>query len=348
MSIRFWKTAAWTGVKRSGTPKDRSRVPACCLHAQCRAIGGQAVMDGVMMRNGPHYGLAVRLANGKICAERLEWVTLMDRPWLRLPFIRGFPILIETMVNGIHAFNRSVALYEQRATYRSSPWQLAWSLALAIILAMGLFVIAPHLLSLGMHLLGIGGDLEGMSFHIWDGFFKCAIFITYVWLISFLPDIRKVFEYHGAEHKTVRAWETEQLVSARAAMHMSRLHPRCGTTFLLFVICLSIFLQALLVPLLFAIWTPASALVKHGVTIIFKLLLVVPISAAAYELIRFGSSMPEGLLSDILLWPGLMLQRLTTREPSGEQLEVAVIALFTALGPEATEDIQTADYELRQ
>lgn len=312
--------------------------------AACPPVGGQAVMDGVMMRNGDVYGLAVRMADGSIHAQRLPWRFLTRSAFARLPFIRGFPILLETLVNGIQALNRSLILSEASTGDAEdlSPWQLALGVVMALLMALALFVLAPHILSLAMLAFGLGGDVEGFSFHLWDGFYKCAIFIIYIWLISFIPDIRKFFEYHGAEHKTIHAFETGESVNSHLAWYSSRLHPRCGTTFLLFVICVSIILQALLVPLLLKVWMPEGMWAKHALAIFYKLLLVPPISAISYELIRFAASLPPGFLSIILQSPGLFLQRLTTREPDQAQLEVAIVALAEALGRDG--DVEAVKY----
>ncbi|MBD5641755.1 MAG: DUF1385 domain-containing protein [Desulfovibrio sp.] len=301
-------------------------------------------MDGVMMRNGDMYGLAVRLANGEIYAQRLPWKTCLRRSWLKTPFIRGFPILLETLINGIHAINRSVAISEGEKPADTGALSLLSSFILAILMAIGLFVAAPHFLSLLMHVFNLGGDVEGLSFHLWDGFYKCAIFIGYIWLISFVPDIRRVFEYHGAEHKTIHAWETGEALDAGHAFAMSRLHPRCGTTFLLFVISISIILQALLLPLILSLWTPATYIGKHVFSIMVKLALVIPISAVAYELIRFAGTPSQGILAQALQAPGLALQRLTTREPSMAQIEVAIVALAEALESEEAENVLATPY----
>ena len=315
-----------------------------CLTSDCPAVGGQAVMEGVMMRNGDTYGLAVRRPDGVIRAQRLPWFSLTRRAWLKKPFVRGFPILLETLVNGIQALNRSVEAAAQSEEEELSGWHLALSLGLALVMAIALFVVAPHLLSLVMLWLHLGGDVEGLSFHLWDGFFKCCIFMGYIRLISYVPDIRRVFQYHGAEHKTIHAFEAGGEVSAASAAGMSRLHPRCGTTFLLFVICISIILHAVLVPLLLMIHTPQNMVAKHALTISFKLLLMAPISALAYELIRYAARLPDGFWATLLRAPGLALQRLTTYEPDAAQLDVAVVALREALGPDAGAGIRTAPY----
>lgn len=293
-------------------------------------MGGQAVLEGVMLRHGDIYGLAIRTPDGEIFRRRLPWRSLIARHWLALPLVRGFPILVETLVNGIHAFNISARVSENDAPDR--PWQLLVSVCLAILMAVGLFVIAPHILSILMMALGLGGDVEGLSFHIWDGFYKCSIFILYLWLISWVPEIRRVFEYHGAEHKTIHAWEKG--LNRAEAPAMSRLHPRCGTTFFLFVVCISILVQAIVVPLMLKLWAPASMPAKHFYSLGIKFALIIPISGMAFELIRYAASLRPGLLADILQFPGLALQKLTTREPDAGQMEVAWAALEQAVANE--------------
>ena len=302
-------------------------------------------MEGIMMRHGASYGLAVRCPDGSIHTRRLPWFSLTRRAWLKKPFVRGFPVLLETLVNGIKALNRSVEMAAQGEGEELSARELLLSLALAVFMVVGLFVVTPHLLSLLMLWLGLGGDVEGLSFHIWDGVFKTGIFMAYIWLIAWVPDIHRVFQYHGAEHKTIHAFESGGEVSPASAARMSCLHPRCGTTFLLFVICISIVLHAALVPLLLLAWTPNGLFAKHALTVLFKLGLIVPISALAYELIRYAARLPEGPLAHVLRAPGLTLQRLTTREPDTAQLEVAVAALREALGEDAPERVQSAVHD---
>lgn len=301
--------------------------------AACHTIGGQAIMEGIMMRNFNQYALAVRDPDGHIHSECHPWRSLSRGRWLGLPFLRGFPILLETMWNGIGALNRSVELAGGESA-PASRWQAFLSIFLAILFALALFVIAPHLLSLAMLMLGLGGDVDGLDFHLWDGFFKTVIFICYIWLISLIPDIRRVFEYHGAEHKTIHAYEQDRLDNLANVAAMSRMHPRCGTTFLLFVIVLSIILQALAVPFFIRVASFEGIMATHAATLAFKLLLVAPISALAYELIRYAARLPEGIVSFFLQAPGLALQRLTTREPARDQLEVAVRALSLATRPD--------------
>ncbi|MDR0238673.1 MAG: DUF1385 domain-containing protein [Deltaproteobacteria bacterium] len=311
-------------------------------------VGGQAVMEGVMMRHGSAYALAVRHPDGTIVAERRPWFSLTRSPLLSKPFVRGFPILIETLVNGIKALNRSAQQGAEGTGDEIQGWQLVLTLFLALALAIGLFVVTPHLMSIGMNWLKLGGGVEGLSFHLWDGLFKFLIFIGYIFCISFVPDIRRVFQYHGAEHKVIRAFEADGEITAGEAARHSRLHPRCGTTFLLFVLSISIILHAVLVPLLFVFWTPEGAVVKHAATILFKLLLMIPISALAYELIRYAAGLGDTWIGTVLRAPGMLLQMLTTYEPDQEQIEVAVVALAEALGEEAPERLRAPIYQPMQ
>ncbi|MDL2266900.1 DUF1385 domain-containing protein [Desulfovibrio sp. OttesenSCG-928-G15] len=303
-------------------------------------------MEGIMMRNGDVLALAVRKPDASIVAVTRPWATLFKSELARLRWVRGFPVLIETMINGIKALNLSAELAAEAEGEPIKPWQLAVTLAIAVGLAMLLFVVVPHLLTIGLNMLSISGGVEGLSFHLWDGLLKFAMFIGYIACISFVPDIRRVFEYHGAEHKTIAAYENgENPVSTVSARKYSRLHPRCGTTFLLFVLSISILLHALTVPLLMLIWTPENVVLKHGAIIVFKLLLMAPISAIAYEAIRSAAKLENPVLGAALRGPGLLLQTMTTREPDDAQLEVGLVALKEALGEHADAIISTPTYE---
>ncbi len=322
---------------------------AACPQSPQAMVGGQALMEGVMMRNGDRLAIAVRRPAGDIVAECRSWFSIKRGPVLKRPWIKGFIVLVETLVNGIKALNRSAVFAAETKDGESGDlksWQLLLTMGVAIVFAVGLFVVLPHLFSLFMQWIGVSGGVEGLSFHIWDGLFKFCIFLGYILAISFLPDIRRVFQYHGAEHKVIHAFESKGTITPTTAALNSRLHPRCGTTFLLFVLSISIIVHAIAVPLLFKIWTPDNAVLKHVVALLFKLALIIPISSAAYELIRFAARLKDGLAADILRMPGLVLQRLTTYEPDESQLEVAIVALREALGAEAPESLVAPAYTL--
>ncbi len=298
-------------------------------------VGGQAVIGGVLMRNGGISSLAVRQPSGKITVECKGWRTVGSKRLHSMRFIRGFPILVETLVNGIRALNRSAELSSDGSEEHMTQWQIISTLLIAFGLVVLFFVAAPHILACGMEYLGMGGGMKSFTFHAWDGIFKFLIFFAYLACISFLPDIRSVFQYHGAEHKSIHAFEQPGNVTLEKARSASRLHPRCGTTFMLFVLCTAIALHSVLVPALLLAWDPSSVWLSHIAVLIFKIALIVPVSAFAYELIRASASMKKGMLRTLLSGPGLLLQLLTTREPEDSHLEVALAALRGALGEDS-------------
>lgn len=272
-------------------------------------------MEGVMMRNGGVYVLAVRTADGNISVKNRPWFSLTRSELLKRPLLRGFPTLIETLASGIKALNLSAERSTEGTGEKLKDWQLVLTLIVSLLFAVGLFVVVPHLLSIIMNWVGLGGGVEGFSFHIWDGLSKFLISIGYTMGIALLPDIRRVFCYYGIGHKTVHTCESGDTVMPESAIRFSRLHPCCDTTFLLFVMSIVILLCTVLVPLLLLVWTPDSAVTKHLFTITSKLLPMVPISALSCELIRYAACLGDGFWGRIFRVLGMFLQLLTTREP---------------------------------
>lgn len=304
-----------------------------------QTVGGQAVIEGVMMRAKDMLAIAVRRPDGVIKVELRPWFSLTKHPLLKKPFLRGFPVLLETLVNGIKALNfsaeQSVPDDEQEEGKGLSTWHLVLTMVVALGFALGLFVVLPHFFSVGMEWLGFAGDVDSISFHIWDGAFKLTMFVGYILSISFIPDIRRVFQYHGAEHKTIWTYEKGGALTPENAGLNPRLHPRCGTAFLLFVLAISIVLFTILVPLLLIPWTPEHFVLKHLYIVGLKFMLMVPVSSLAYELIKFSGRFSQNILCRAMCWPGLAMQVLTTKEPDRDRIEVAIAALKGALGEEA-------------
>lgn len=312
------------------------KIPRLLLTA-AKSVGGQAVIEGVMMRAKDRLAIAVRLPGGDILVEERPWFSLTRTPFLKKPFMRGFPVLMETMVNGIKALNFS-AMHalddDEEEGGELTTMHLVFTLVVAIAFALGLFVVLPHGLSLLMKWMGVSGDVDSLSFHIWDGLFKMAAFVGYIGSISLVPDIRRVFQYHGAEHKTIWTYEEGHELTPENARNYSRLHPRCGTAFLLFVLAVSILLYTGLVPWLLSFYSPENFWIKHLYIVGVKLTLMVPISSLAYEMIKFAGKYQGNILCKALCWPGLMMQIMTTKEPDDEQIEVAIAALNCAVGKE--------------
>jgi len=287
-----------------------------------------------MMRAPKTFTIVVRRPDGQLSVREDRWYSPMEKwPFLKKPFLRGCVVLYEALFNGIQALTYSAqeALGEEEE--KLSPLALAGTIAFAIGGAILLFVVIPHLATLGIGAL-MGTDLGVRSgwFHVIDGIIKVSIFIAYIGLISMLKEIRRVFQYHGAEHKSIHAYEKGEELTVENAKKYPTLHARCGTAFILLVLMLSIFLFTIVFP-----FVPKELFGNKILTNIFfilvKIALLPPIAGISYELIRLGEKHDNAILS-LILSPGLWLQKLTTREPSDDQLEVAVVALKRTLEKE--------------
>ena len=284
------------------------------------AIGGQAVLEGVMMRGPSAWALAVRKPNGEIAEVNRPVQSVMARHWFfRLPVIRGMIALGESLAIGFRALAISANYAAQEegdegeVETELSRGALIFAFAIAIGFALMLFKVTPALITSWLPI-----DTTGW-FVLVEGLIRVSLFIGYLLIISLLPDLRRVFEYHAAEHKVINAYEAgEELVPERV-QRFSLIHPRCGTAFLLWVMVIAIFVFAFLgrPPLP---WLIAS-----------RILLLPVIAGLAYELIRFAGKHTDNRVLMGLLAPGLWLQRLTTRQPSLDQLEVSISALKEVL-----------------
>lgn len=311
-------------------------ISSCEHNKNLLKVGGQAVIEGIMMRAPRTFTVVVRRPDGQLSVREDRWYSPMERwPILAKPFLRGCIVLYEALFNGIQALTYSAqeALGEEEE--KLGPWALTGTIAVSIGAAILLFVVIPHVATLGVGVL-LGSELGVRSiwFHIIDGIIKVSIFVAYIYLISLLGEIRRVFEYHGAEHKSIHAYEKGEELTVENARKYSRIHARCGTAFILLVLTFSILLFTAAFPLL-----PkdlfGNAVVTNIMYILFKILLLLPIAGCSYEIIRLGERVKHPLIT-ILLAPGLWMQRLTTREPSDDQIEVAIEALKRTLERENT------------
>jgi uncharacterized protein YqhQ len=293
-------------------------------------IGGQAVLEGVMMRSPHAFTVAVR-KGGKpeagIAIFKQEIKPIGERfPLLKKKIIRGSAALFEAMWLGIRALNFSAneALEEGEDGKKEEigPLAMAGTMALALAFSLGLFLALPLLLTnlLGAQYSALKGNV---LFNLTDGAFRVVLFLGYVSGISFMKDIRRVFEYHGAEHKAIAAFEAGVPLTVENARPYSRIHPRCGTSFLLAVIALSILLFSL-IPGSWPLWAKGLS----------RIILLPVIAGLGYEFIKFSAKQCGNPVINALMLPGLWLQRLTTREPSDDQIEVAIRALEEAVAME--------------
>jgi uncharacterized protein YqhQ len=294
-------------------------------------VGGQALIEGVMMRSPGAYGVAVRRPDGSIVFQRGKVASLARRyPFLKLPILRGIAVLFQSLALGIRALNFSAeqAMAEEKPGEPKpegkkddkSNWAIAGSMAVGLALGAGVFLLLPLWLTQLSERYVFGGHLGNLAFNLVDGLLRALFFLGYIFLISRMKDIHRVFQYHGAEHKVVFAWEKQVPLTVENARAQSRLHPRCGTSFLLFVLLVSILVFAF-------IPKTAPFLVKFG----GRLLLVPAIAGLSYEVLRFTAKHRAAPLFALLVAPGLALQRITTQEPTDDMLEVAIAALEEAL-----------------
>ena len=295
-------------------------------------VGGQAVLEGVMMRGVSTWAVAVRTPEDRIEVTTEPLVSWAKRHRvLRWPVIRGVVALAESLKIGFRALaiSANAQLVEEDGTEPEPIGGFTWALTIAfsLALAIGLFFVVP------VSATSLIKDQLGSAFLFWlvEGVLRTAIFIGYIAAISRLPDLRRVFEYHGAEHKTISCYEArDELTPARAETY-SRLHPRCGTSFLLIVMVLAIFVFA---PIGLPAWY----------WLVLSRILGIPLIAGlSYEVIKWAGRNRRKRWVRALMWPGLMLQYLTTREPDREQLEVAIASLEAVLAVETPEE--SADIE---
>ena len=299
-------------------------------------VGGQALIEGVLMRSPGAYGVAVRRPDGSLALQRGKVTPLGKRyPILKLPILRGCAVLFQSLFLGIKALNFSAvqaaaaapeaseasetAEQPKPAAQELSSWAIAGSMAMGLGLGVALFLLLPLWLTqmAEKHWLG---SLSSLGFNLLDGGLRAVFFLAYIVLISRMKDIHRVFMYHGAEHKVVFAWEMQGPLTVDAARSQSRLHPRCGTSFLLFVLLVSIVLFAL-------IPKTAPFVFKFG----GRLLLVPIVAGLSYEVLRLTARKRAAPLFAALVAPGLVLQRITTQEPTDDMLHVAIVALEEAL-----------------
>jgi uncharacterized protein YqhQ len=324
---------------RGGEPVARSDAPGDepgRLWAQRDApVGGQAVLEGVMMRGVSTWAVAVRkplpeqiegdgldpeeAARGDIEVKSFALTSVLKRHRaLRLPIVRGVVALVESMAIGFKALGISAnaQLPEEEDEISGGMW--VGTVLVALLLAVGLFFVVP------VGLTSLIKDELGSSLLFWlvEGVLRTAIFLGYIGLLSRLRDLRRVFEYHGAEHKTISCYEAGLELTPENAQRFSRLHPRCGTSFLLIVMIVAIFLFA---PIGLPAWY----------WLVLSRILGVPLIAGiSFEIIKFAGRNRRKRWVRVVMWPGLMLQKLTTREPDHDQLAVAIAAMGAILAVE--------------
>ena len=295
---------------------------------QYKDIGGQAVMEGIMMRNGSEYSVAVRKDNGDIEVKKETYKGVGSKCRLfRLPFIRGIFSFVDSLVLGMKSLNYSASLFMEDGEEEEEPGRFEkWlqekfgdkaekvimdlTMVISIILAMGIFMVFPTWVSTLMKpLLG-----NGIWMALFEGVLRIAIFIAYVGLISLMPDIKRTYMYHGAEHKCINCIEHGLPLTVENVMKSSKEHKRCGTSFLLIVMVISI--------LFFLVIRPETLWLR----LVSRILLIPVIAGVSFEFLRLAGNSDNPVVN-LLSKPGLMLQGLTTKEPDDEMIEVGIASV---------------------
>jgi uncharacterized protein YqhQ len=279
--------------------------------------GGQALIEGVMMRGRTTVAMSVRPPSGEIRTYEEALPSALTRGrWVRVPFVRGMFVLYETLVLGTRMLMRSAAIAAEGEDIELGRGTIAISMIISLGFAVGLFFVLPLVLSGAVH--PAGGDLGA---NLAEGAIRLAIFVAYIGLIGLMSDIRRVFAYHGAEHKAIHAHEAQRPLTPIEVDRFSTAHTRCGTTFLLIVVVVSILFFSLI---------PRGG-VPLPILILSRLALIPVIAGFSYELVRFGASHYGNALVRALYAPGLWLQSLTTRPPDHSMLEVSIASLERCL-----------------
>ena len=316
-------------VKKPSSGKPSSGKPS---------IGGQAVIEGVMIRNKNVYTIAVRKQDGTISVVKNNVNSpALKHKVLRAPFIRGITALIENLVLGIKSlmYSAEIAMPEEKEKKKSkgnSNLILFFGMIPALALGIGLFMVLPNL---STHFLGIIEKDSPFLFNIAAGGIRLAVFLLYIVFISFMKDIKRTFQYHGAEHKCIYCYEADKPLNIEETKKFKTLHPRCGTSFLFFVFFITIIVFPLLtvvIQLLYTDFATLNVVYRKIITLVSHILIALPIIASiSYELLKLSDKMKNNFLIKILIAPGLLLQRITTKEPDEKQLEVAIEAVKAVL-----------------
>ncbi len=312
-------------------------------------VGGQAVIEGVMMRSPKRIATAIRRANGNIQVKVKEYESLIQRKKiLNIPVIRGAITLIEVMILGVKTLQWSAdkamedveeqeiaegkKVKKKNKKSGMSTLSAVFSITVALAIGIGAFFVLP--LYLTTNIFNI--EKQALAFNLVAGLIRIVFFLLYIWGISFMKDVKRLFEYHGAEHKTVFAFEDKVNLSPENVAKFSTFHPRCGTSFLVIVMLVSLIFFAI-VDSIVMLWTGnISLLVRLGT----HLPLIPVVGGLSYEALKASANNIENTFVRFLIAPGLGLQRITTSQPDADQLEVGIAALQAALGDDLKDELE--------
>lgn len=323
-------------------------------------VGGQALLEGVMMRGKYNWAVGVREPDGGVYEESHDLASGQEKNgWMYWPCVRGCRAMVESLVLGykaleiaaLHAFNEDEEDEAESATSEPAAKsdgdavfgkkEMAFSMVLGLLMGVVLFIVAPAFIT---NLLVGEYDVHTLAWNIVDGLLRVAVFVFYIWLIGRMSDIKRMFGYHGAEHKTIHCYEHGLPLTPENARQFPRLHVRCGTAFLIMVMIIAILVYTV-TPLnaLISAWGVPDGAPKLALVIAARIALMPVIAGISYEItVRWAGSHPENLLVKVVLWPGMQMQYLTTNEPDDGMLECAIAAMQQVLEREELEAAKAA------
>ncbi|MBX7151447.1 DUF1385 domain-containing protein [bacterium] len=292
-------------------------------------VGGQAVIEGVMMRAPYAIATAVRRSNGDIVVKTEPFQSKLEKyKFLNVPIVRGAVALIEMLIIGTQSLQYSADMMmedtEGQTAKKKSKISLILTTVVALGIGIGIFFVGPLFISSKV----LPMDANAWQFNLISGLFRVVMFLAYLIAISFMGDIKRLFQYHGAEHQSIYAFEDQKELLPANAITYTTLHPRCGTSFLMFVMITSIICFAVIDSIYMMINGP----ITFGMRLALHLPFIPVIAGVSYELIKLSGKYYKFPLARIFMYPGLWLQKITTKKPDEKQLEVAIAALKAALG----------------
>jgi uncharacterized protein YqhQ len=326
------------------------------LEEKIMPVGGQAVIEGVMMRSPKRISTAIRRADGEIEINTKEYVSLIQRKkYLNLPIVRGAITLIEVMILGIKTLQWSAdkamedleeedrkkgKKVKEKKKAGMSTASAIFTISIALLIGIGMFFALP--LYLTTEIFNI--EKEALLFNLVSGGIRIIFFLLYVWGISFMKDVKRLFQYHGAEHKSIFAFEDKVFLSPANVQKYTTFHPRCGTSFIVIVMLISLIFFAFLDTLIIS-YTGSISLVVRLLT---HLPLIPIVGGISYEALKASAKHADSKIVHFLITPGLGLQRITTSQPDDNQVEVAIFALKAALGEEYKDELVPEDSSLKE
>ena len=292
-------------------------------------IGGQAVIEGIMIRS-PNYNVVAVRQNNKIITNKEK--IKQRKGFYKLPVVRGFFNLIDMLVVGMRALMWSAEQQlDAGKEEKISKWETAFTILFAIVIAVLLFMALPYFLTL---IVGFKEESQPLFFNLIDGAIRIGIFLLYIYVISLMKDVKILFRYHGAEHKAVHCYENGEKLDVKNIKKYSTLHPRCGTAFIMIVLVVSILVFSILTPIafyLFPVLANMHVFPRKIILFLIRILLLPLIAGLSYEFLKFSAKYEKNKVMKIFIWPGLLMQKITTKEPNKKQMEVAIEAVKKVL-----------------